>query len=93
MACALPWTMAGVFLVVTTLTDVGENNRFHFESGTILITLATVATVTAWRWGSQRWRPNPSRTPLGDDLSRLGWNDPSDASTSLRPNLEQPTRA
>jgi len=93
MACAVPWTMAGAFLVVTTLTDVGENNRFHFESGTIVISLATVATVTAWRWGSQRWRPNPSRTPLGDDLNRLGWNDPAGDPTSLRPDSNQPTSA
>ena len=54
------------------LTDIGENNRFRFEAGTLPLILAVAVIVSGVRWGMARF---PDRHPVG-----AGGPSPSDRS-------------
>jgi hypothetical protein len=61
----LLWLLVTVPLVVTSLTEYGENNRLRFEVGTAPITLSAVVVATAARALGARRRAEARRLPSG----------------------------
>jgi hypothetical protein len=48
------WLVLAYGVIVNTFSDVGENNRFRFETDPVALVLALVTVAGIWRWARAR---------------------------------------
>lgn len=66
VSLAVLWITTAYVFVVTSLLEVGENERFRFELGPLPLVVSTVVVVTVWRGvrrrvAARRAGPSPGR--------------------------------
>ncbi|CAB4859864.1 unannotated protein [freshwater metagenome] len=52
----LPWLLVAQGFVLMNATDIGENQRFRFQLGTVFVSFAVVVATAVWRTIQRRYR-------------------------------------
>jgi hypothetical protein len=84
LALLIPWLVFMEAFVVTSLSENGENNRFRFETGTVMLTLSVVVVCVI----VDRLLRFNDRGQMSERLEALGWDDPASPAIDLE-GLEQ----